>query len=116
LTKNKKTDKLTLKKHWPYLVILVLLIGAIGTGKILSDTEQNAIDNCSKEIKGLITEIDHRLSRGDYFHYEFKIGNKKYKGTQNTKELREKMGVGDSVVIEYSCDNLDYHRIKDKNN
>ena len=116
MTKNNKTDKLNLKKHWPYIVILVLLIGSIGTGKVLSDAERNAIDSCSKETTGLITEIDHRLSRGDYFQYEFKIDNKKYKGTQNTKALRNKMGVGDSVVIEYSCDNLDYHRIKDMNN
>lgn len=114
MTKHRKeAKKLNLRKHWSYLILLLIIIGLITTGKILADKKTKSLDNCNKEVKGLITEKDHRINRGDYFHYEFKIGNKKYKGTQDTIGLWEKMDVGDSVVIEYSCDNPDYHRIKE---
>jgi hypothetical protein len=109
----KKTEKLTFKKNWNYLIGLGVLFGVIGIGKILSDKEKNALNNCHKEINGLITEIDHRKSRGDYFHYEFQIKDKKYNGTQSTTGFSDKISVGDTVAIEYSCDNPEYSRIKE---
>ena len=88
------------------------MIGLITTGKILADKETNSIDDCDKEVKGRITGIDHRR-RGNLFEYEFTVDNKKRKGNQSTIGLNKKIKVGDTVVIEYSCDNIDYHRIKE---
>ncbi|WP_157514545.1 hypothetical protein [Mangrovimonas sp. TPBH4] len=111
MSKNKSKQQ-SLKKRWRLLILLLLCISVATTGKILSDKEIDTIANCNNEIMGFIEGIDHRNKRGDYFHYVFMIENKRYKGTESTIGLRNKMNIGDSIIIEYACDNLNYHRIK----
>lgn len=68
---------------------------------------QNAINNCSKEIKGVITKI-----RDSIVFYEFIIENKNYDGILSPEEIGDKVNLGDSLVIEYACEDPIFHRIK----
>lgn len=72
---------------------------------------QNAFNNCSREIKGVVTEVKH-WTNGDYITYEFKIGDKKYTGYASSTEFRDKLGVGDSLAIEYACEDAILNRVK----
>jgi SPFH domain / Band 7 family len=70
---------------------------------------QNAMSNCSKEIKGLVTDT---RSGDPIVFYEFIIENKTYKGVLNMEEVGNKVNLGDSVAIEYACDDPIFHRVK----
>ena len=68
---------------------------------------QNAINNCSKEVNGIITKI-----RDSIVFYEFTIENKNYDGILNPEEIGDKVNVGDSLVLEYACEDPIFHRLK----
>jgi len=70
---------------------------------------QNAMNNCSKETKGVISKI-----RDSIVFYEFVIENKDFKSILSQEEFVDKVSVGDSVVIEYACEDVIFHRVKSK--
>lgn len=67
---------------------------------------ENAINNCSREMKGVVTKI-----RDDIIFYAFMIENKSYDGILNSEE-GGKVSIGDSVSIEYACEDPFFHRVK----
>jgi hypothetical protein len=46
------------------------------------------------------------------FFYEFIIDNKSYKGVLSMEQIGTKMNLGDSVAIEYACEDPALHRVK----
>jgi len=70
---------------------------------------QNAMNTCSKGINGVVTD-----TRPDdpLFFYEFIIDNKSYKGVLSMEQIGTKMNLGDSVAIEYACEDPALHRVK----
>ncbi len=72
----------------------------------------NSISNRSKEMKGVVTKIDD-LTNGDRIvFFEFMIENKNYKGILRPDEDRDKVILGDTLVIEYACEDPIFHRLK----
>lgn len=70
---------------------------------------QNAMKNCIRGIKGVVTD----MRPGDpIVFYEFIIENKNYKGILNIEEVGNKVNLGDSVAIEYACEDPIFHRVK----
>ena len=75
----------------------------------------NSINDCSNEIKGVITEIEYGTQPDEYIvNYKFIIDNKSYEGSLFSEDLREKVSIGDSLIFEYSCENAIFHRIKNR--
>lgn len=68
---------------------------------------QNAMNNCSKETKGVITKIHDTV-----VYYEFMIENKNYESILSPEETRDKVSLRDTLVIEYACEEPRFHRVK----
>jgi hypothetical protein len=73
---------------------------------------QKAMNNCSREIKGVVTEIHDMKSNDDLVKYKFIIENENYFGFLNPDDVRDKVSVGDSIPIEYACEDPFFHRVK----
>jgi hypothetical protein len=73
---------------------------------------QEAMNNCTKETKGVVTEIHDMGSYDDLVYYEFSIDKKKYKGILNKEDIVNKLSIGDSVAIKYACENPIFHKIE----
>jgi hypothetical protein len=75
---------------------------------------QEAMNNCKREIKGAISQITDMGSYEDLVMYEFFIENKRYFGYLNKEEAKrsEKVTLGDSLVIEYACEDPIFHKVK----
>lgn len=75
---------------------------------------QEAMNNCKREIKGAISQITDMGSYDDLILYEFFIEKKRYFGYLNKEEVkrREKVTLGDSLVIEYACEDPIFHKVK----
>ena len=73
----------------------------------------NSIDECSKEIKGVVTEIVSGMNPNDYFvNYEFIVDNEYYEGVLFPQDIKDKVGIGDSLIIDYACEDAIFHRVK----
>lgn len=70
---------------------------------------QNAMNNCSKETKGVITKIHDTI-----VYYEFVIENRNYESILSTEETWDKVSLGDSLVIQYACEDPIFHKVKSK--
>jgi hypothetical protein len=68
---------------------------------------QNVMNNCSKETNGIITK-----NRDSAIFYEFVVENKNFEGILNPEEVGDKVSIGDSLVIEYACEDPVFHRVK----
>ena len=75
---------------------------------------QELMNNCKRETKGVIAEITDMGSYDDLIMYEFFIENKRYFGYLNKDEAkrRDKVILGDSLVIEYACEDPLFHKVK----
>lgn len=75
---------------------------------------QEAMNNCKREIKGAISQITDMGSYDDLVMYEFFIEKKRYFGYLNMDEVksRDKVTLGDSLVIEYACEDPIFHKVK----
>ena len=70
---------------------------------------KNAMNNCIRDVKGVVTD----MRPGDpIVFYEFIIENKNYKGVLNIEEVGTRVNLGDSVAIEYACEDPTFHRVK----
>lgn len=73
---------------------------------------QNAMNKCSKAIKGVVTKLDDLNNGNRIVFYEFNIDNKNYEGILSPNEDSKKVSLGDSLVIEYACEDPNFHRLK----
>jgi hypothetical protein len=73
---------------------------------------QKVMNNCRREIKGVITEIHDMKSDDDLVFYEFEVEKKNYKGILSPQDAVDKVSIGDSVAIEYACEDPVFHRLK----
>lgn len=70
---------------------------------------KKAMDNCTRETKAVITE----LRPGEpIFLYEYTIESKKHSGIANRADLGSNVHRGDSITIEYACEEPFFHRLK----
>jgi hypothetical protein len=67
---------------------------------------ESSMKNCIKEVKGVIT-----IHRDNIGFYEFLVENKSYRGML-TQEEYDKMSLGDSLTIEYACEDPVFNRTK----
>ena len=96
------------------LELTAFLIRSVGLSDTLMrrfETEhitrfQNAFNNCSKEIEAVIT-----IHRDNIVFYEFMIENKSYKGMVIPEDA-DKVNLGDSLTIEYACEDPVFNRAK----
>jgi hypothetical protein len=73
---------------------------------------QNAMNKCSREIKGVVTRIDSLRSGGRIVQYEFKVQNRNYESILGLDEDSDKVTLGDTLIIEYACEDAIFHRLK----
>ncbi|WP_339918480.1 hypothetical protein [Yeosuana marina] len=95
MIKKKKSNK------WQFLILILLVIGIISFGLYKSITDKNDLKNPKSAI-GIITEIEHRTSRGYFIHYDFEANNRIYNGTQKLTIKKELINLGDKFRIIYS--------------
>ena len=67
---------------------------------------ESSMKNCIKEVKGVIT-----IHRDNIGFYEFLVENKNYKGMLTQEEF-DKVSLGDSLTIEYACEDPAFNRTK----
>jgi SPFH domain / Band 7 family len=70
---------------------------------------QKAMNNCIRDVKAVVTDM---RSGDPIVFYEFIIENKNYKGVLNIDAIGSKVNLGDSVSIEYACEDPIFHRVK----
>jgi hypothetical protein len=73
---------------------------------------QNAINKCSRNTQGVVTKIDGLRNGDSLVFYEFMIENKKYEGILSPDEDTTRVSVGDTLIIEYACEDPVFHRLK----
>jgi hypothetical protein len=73
---------------------------------------QNAIKKCSRETKGVVTKIDSLRNGSRIVFYEFTVEHKNYQSSLGPGEDRNKVSPGDTLVIEFACENANFHRVK----
>jgi hypothetical protein len=66
---------------------------------------QSAMNSCTKETKGVVTEIHSMGDQEDLIFYTFIVENKSYDGIPRNEQLGMDVKVGDSLEIEYACEN-----------
>jgi hypothetical protein len=69
---------------------------------------ESAMNNCSKETKGVITKIYDNVA-----YYEFIAENKKFERILSPENIRNKVNPGDSLVIVYACEEPRFHKVKE---
>jgi hypothetical protein len=67
---------------------------------------QSSMKHCTKEVKGVIT-----FHRDNIGFYEFLVENKNYRGVLTQEEF-DKVSLGDSLIIEYACEDPVFNRTK----
>lgn len=67
---------------------------------------ESAMNNCTREIIGVIT-----IHRDNVGFYEFLVENKNYSGMLAQEDF-DKVDLGDSLNIEYACEDPVFNRIK----
>jgi hypothetical protein len=67
---------------------------------------ESSMKNCIREVEGVIT-----IHRDNVGFYEFMVENKIYRGMLSQDEF-DKVSVGDSLTIEYACDDPVFNRTK----
>jgi len=69
----------------------------------------NAMDSCRKEIGGVITM---RKAGEPVAFYKFNVDDKDYSGIINTTEVKVEINPGDSILLEYACEEPAFNRLK----
>ena len=67
---------------------------------------ESSMKNCIREVEGVIT-----IHRDNVGFYEFMIENKNYRGMLTQEEF-DKVSIGDSLTIEYACEDPVFNRTK----
>ncbi|WP_055437670.1 hypothetical protein [Lacinutrix algicola] len=86
---------------WQFLTLILIVLMAISFGFYKSISDKNELKN-SKNTIGIITEIEHRTSRGYFIHYDYKVNNKTYNDTQKLTIKKELINIGDKFKVIYS--------------
>lgn len=73
---------------------------------------ENAIKKCSREVKGVVTKIDSLKKDARFVFYEFIVERKNYESILSRDEDSAKVGLGDTLLIEYACEEPSFHRLK----
>ena len=74
---------------------------AISFGIYKSIADKNELNNPKSTI-GIITEIEHRTSRGYFIHYDYKVNDHTYNDTQKLTIKKELINLGDKFKVIYS--------------
>jgi hypothetical protein len=73
---------------------------------------ENAINTCSHDIKATVTDIAILRDGSRTVFYKFTVEKKEYKGALGPDETAANASVGDTLVIEYACEDPVFHRLK----
>lgn len=113
---EQKLDGETKNKFEEYdLELTAFFIRSVGLSDTLMNRLQkehvirfeNAMNNCSKEAKGVITKIHDTV-----VYYEFIVENKNFESILSPEETWDNVSLGDSLVVQYACEDPIFHRIK----
>jgi hypothetical protein len=98
-------------KHWFYLIIL---IGLVGGGIIIGRYEAYKLDECAIETKAFLNDIYSTPKKGYFFEYTYIIAGVKHTANEgvDSKFQLNSFIVGDSILIEYACENAEICRVK----
>ena len=73
---------------------------------------QDAMNNCTKEVTGVISAIQDLGNSNPLIFYEFIVDDKNYKGIPSPGDVELEAAVGDSLIIEFACENPIFNRVK----
>lgn len=87
-------------------VQLILLVGLISLGVFASLFEQNKLNECAKEIRGIIVDKYEIRNRGYFIKYKYYVENQEYYSSESLDSDVEvnALNIGDSLKILISCD------------
>lgn len=85
-----------------------LLFGILALSLYLNWYDYKMLSDCSKSTRGLLIDAYKLPKKGITFVYRYKIDTKIYENHEWVKkEILDKYSVGDSILIDYACD--DHH-------
>jgi hypothetical protein len=84
----------------------MLLVALISLGVFAALHDSSKIEECSKEIKGLIVDKTKRKNRGYYIKYRYHVGKQEFYSSESLDSDIEvsMLNVGDSLSIYISCE------------
>ena len=99
-------------------ILLIALIGIIGTGIYLNISDDRSLKSCSQEAKAVVFKKYRLRKRGHFIHYKYVINNKTYENSQplKTKLQVENIKIGDTLEIIFSCEYPDISKFINKEN
>ncbi|WP_321516010.1 hypothetical protein [Marinifilum fragile] len=108
INNNKKSTRsnksYSLRDYLKLLLLTLPLIVPISIGYYGSKKEEEDILKYEAHTQGVVTKTYEIIKRGKYFHYNFRIDNKIYKGSQGLSR-KSQLNVGDTIEIVYSYKN-----------
>jgi hypothetical protein len=99
-------------KHWIYLI---LLVGLLGGGILLGRRHALKLNQCSIETTAYLEELYKQPKKGYLFIYTYHVDGVNYTSHEtfdNRKFRLRDFTPGDSIRIEYSCDDVEICRVK----
>jgi hypothetical protein len=101
----KKTDNSS--NRIAYLIGIGMLV-LIGTGYFLSKGNDRELDEFGVLTEGVVTQIQHRINRGEFVQYEYFVNSKKYTYQQ---QIEGEVKIGDKFGVIYSSKNPEKSKI-----
>ena len=87
---------------WQFLVLILIVLTTISIGFYKSIADKNDLEKNPKSTIGIITEIEHRTSRGYFIHYVYRVNKQTYNHTQKLTIKKELINLGDKFKVTYS--------------
>ncbi|MFN7703198.1 MAG: hypothetical protein ACK57K_02120 [Chryseotalea sp.] len=85
---------------------LILLVSLISIGVFASLYQQSKLNECAKEITGIIVDKHKRRNKGYYIKYKYYFENQEYYSSESLDSDVEvnTLNIGDSLKILISCE------------
>lgn len=99
--------------HW---ILASLLFLILGLNLYLNWYDNKVLSGCSKATKAFLSDVYHTPKKGYTFVYKYKLDNKIYKNHEwvTSKETLDTYSIGDSLWIEYACDDYQVSKVQSK--
>lgn len=97
-----------------HAILAVLLFSILGLCFYLNWYDKTTLSDCSAETRAFLADVYHTRKKGYTFVYRYVIDNKVYENREwvMDKEILDAYAVGDSLSIEYGCDDHQVSKIK----
>ena len=91
------------------IISVIILIGGMGTGYLVSQKENRSIDKHGIETSGIVIQVYSQINRGETCEYKFTVDGIEYSGHQSLGKFN--INVGDSCKVIYSSKQPKFNKL-----